>query len=165
VSGNVLMMSTILWFVVRSCVASIVFTIAIAAGHDSTYAAVIGPCAIISPSQIAKATSLSVGPGTPSTVLTSRQCTWTGPQNTRIILTVTDASHMALTVKAQQQAGGVPIAGLGQAAVGQVGAPFTGGGYIVSVVDRKGGFGVSILGPAGNRVRAIALAKLVESLR
>jgi hypothetical protein len=45
------------------------------------------------------------------------------------------------------------------------GAPFTGGGHIVNVLDAKGGFGVSILGKEGTHDRAIALAKIVESHR
>lgn len=44
-------------------------------------------------------------------------------------------------------------------------APFTGGGYIVSVLDAKGGFVVSMLGNEGSRDRAIALAKIVEARR
>jgi hypothetical protein len=35
----------------------------------------------------------------------------------------------------------------------------------VSVVDAKGGFGVSILGKEGTRERTIALAKMIESRR
>lgn len=107
----------------------------------------------------------AVGPGKAGTLLNTQRCTWVGSQNTRVILTLTDAPHMALTVKAQLQAGGIAIAGLGQTAVGQIGAPFTGGGYVVSVVDAKGGFGISILGAQGTPVRAIALAKLVENHR
>ena len=45
------------------------------------------------------------------------------------------------------------------------GSRFTGGGYIVSVLDAKGGFGVSILGKEGTRDRGIGLAKIVESRR
>jgi len=35
----------------------------------------------------------------------------------------------------------------------------------ISVLDAKGGFGVSILGKSGTRDRDIALAKLVENRR
>jgi hypothetical protein len=49
--------------------------------------------------------------------------------------------------------------------VGIKAAPFTGGGYIVSVLDAKGGFVVSMLGNEGSRDRAIALAKIVEARR
>jgi hypothetical protein len=72
---------------------------------------------------------------------------------------------MELTIKAQQQTGGAEIPGLGSKAVGIKGAAFTGGGYIVSVLDAKGGFGVSILGKEGTHDRAVALAKIVESHR
>ena len=37
--------------------------------------------------------------------------------------------------------------------------------HIVSVLDAKGGFGISILGKEGTRERAIALAKIVEGRR
>jgi len=44
-------------------------------------------------------------------------------------------------------------------------AHFTGGGYIVSVLDANGGFGVSMLGDEGSRDRAIALAKIIKTRR
>ncbi|HEY2434004.1 MAG TPA: hypothetical protein VGI12_15120 [Vicinamibacterales bacterium] len=81
-----------------------------------------------------------------------------------MIVTLADAQHMGLTVKAQQKTG-EDIKGLGSTAVGVKGAGFTGGGYIVSVLDAKGGFGVSILGKDGTRERTVALARVVESHR
>jgi len=103
-------------------------------------------------------------PGKPVAGVLGR-CTWDGPGNRRVILTLVDAQHMGLTLKAQQQTGGEDIKGLGSTAVGSKDAGFTGGGYTVSVLDAKGGFGVSILGKDGTRERAIALAKVVESHR
>jgi hypothetical protein len=72
---------------------------------------------------------------------------------------------MQLTIAAQEQGGGTAVPGLASKAVGIRGATFTGRGYIVSVLDAKGGFGVSILGKDGTRDRAVALAKEVESYR
>jgi hypothetical protein len=124
-------------------------------------------CALLTPALIAKATSLVVGnptPGKPIPGVLAR-CTWEGSNATRVIVTLADAKHMDLTVRATEQSGGAAVTGIGTKAVGSKGAPAFGGGYIVSVLDAKGGFGVSILGPGGTRDGAIALAKLVESRR
>src|SRR5512146_1262315 len=120
-------------------------------------------CALLTPALIAKATGLKVGNGTsgkPIPGVLSR-CTWLGSGSTKIIVTLADAKHMEITVQAQEQTGGSDISGIAAKAVGIEGAPFAGGGYIVSVLDAKGGFGVSILGPNGTRNGAIELAKLV----
>jgi len=127
-----------------------------AAGND--------PCALLSNAEITKATGLTVGKGTagPTIPGTLGRCTWVAPGNTRVIVTLADAQHMQLTVKVWQGAkGSEAIPGLGSTAVGVKAA----GGYIVSVLDAKGGFGVSILGKEGTRDRAVALAKIVESHR
>lgn len=125
------------------------------------------PCAVLSKAEIAKATGLTVGDGVvgPAIPGVLGKCTWTTAGHTRVILTLADARHMQLTVDAQKQTGGTVIPGIGTTAVGVQGAPFTGGGYIVSVLDAQGGFGISILGSEGNRDRAVALAKVVESHR
>jgi hypothetical protein len=124
-------------------------------------------CALLSTADIAKATTLTVGKPQAGSPIpgTLGKCTWAASGNTKVIVTLADARHMDLTVKAQQQSGGADVPGLGSKAVGLPGAGFTGGGYIVSVLDAKGGFGVSILGKDGTRDRAIALAKIVESHR
>ena len=129
-------------------------------------AADTGACALLSPADIIKATNIMVGNGTAGAAVpgTLGKCTWAGSGDTKVIVTLTDAAHMELTVKAQQSTG-ADVPGLGSKAVGVKGAAFTGGGYIVSVVDSKGGFGVSILGKEGTRDRAIALAKIIESRR
>jgi hypothetical protein len=126
-----------------------------------------GACALLSTADIAKATGLTVGNGTagPPIPGTLGKCTWVTSGNTRVIVTLADAPHMELTIKAQQQSGGTEVPGLGSKAVGIKGAAFAGGGYIVSVLDAKGGFGVSILGKEGTRDRAVALARIVESHR
>lgn len=80
-------------------------------------------------------------------------------------MTLGDAQHMGLTATTAEQSGGESVPGLGTKAVGIKRAPFTGGGYIVNVLDAKGGFGVSILGKDGTKDRAVALAKIVESRR
>lgn len=124
-------------------------------------------CALLTPALIAKATGIKVGAGTSGKPIPGvlGRCTWLGSGPTKVIVTLADAKHMQLTVEAQEQTGGSDVSGVGTKAVGIEGAPFTGGGYIVSVLDAKGGFGVSILGANGTRNSAIALAKLVEERR
>ncbi len=130
-------------------------------------AAPASPCGMLSKADIAKATGLTVGDGVAGVTIpgTLGRCTWTTAGHSRVILTLVDAPHMRITMEAERQTGATAIPGIGTAAVGSVAAPFTGGGYIVNVVDGKGGFGVSTLGPEGNRARAVALAKVVESRR
>ena len=124
-------------------------------------------CAVLTPADIAKATGLKVGNGTAGKPIPGvlGRCTWTGDGDTKVIVTLGDAQHIGLTVAAAEQTGGESVPGLGTKAVGIKGAAFTGGGYIINVLDAKGGFGVSILGKEGTRLRAIALAKIVESRR
>lgn len=124
-------------------------------------------CALLTPALIAKATGIKVGAGTSGKPIPGvlGRCTWLGSGATKVIVTLADAKHMQLTVEAQEQTGGSDVSGIGTKAVGIESAPFTGGGYIVSVLDAKGGFGVSILGPTGTRNGAIALAKLLEDRR
>lgn len=124
-------------------------------------------CALLTPTAIANATGLKVANGTAGPLIpgTLGRCTWLGNGNTKVIVTLTDSQHMQNTMSAQKKAGGVDIPGLGTKAVGIKGAAFAGGGYIISVLDTKGGFGVSVLGSVGTRDLAVALAKLVESHR
>ena len=124
-------------------------------------------CALLTPALITKATGIKVGAGTPGKPIPGvlGRCTWLGSGATKVIVTLADAKHMQLTVQAEEQSGGSDISGIGTKAVGFEGAAFTGGGYIVSVLDAKGGFGVSILGPNGTRDGAISLAKLLENRR
>jgi hypothetical protein len=124
-------------------------------------------CALLTPALIAKTTTLAVGDPTPGKPIPGvlARCTWEGANSTRVIVTLADAKHMDITVRATEKSGGEDITGIGSKAVGTKGAGAFGGGYIVSVLDAKGGFGVSILGPGGTRGGAIALAKLVESRR
>jgi len=124
-------------------------------------------CALLTQALIAKATGLEVGDPTPGKPIPGvlARCTWEGSNSTRVIVTLADAKHMGITVHAQEQSGASEVTGIGTKAVGIKGAPAFGGGYIVSVLDAKGWFGVSILGPGGTRDRAIELAKLVESRR
>jgi hypothetical protein len=126
-----------------------------------------GACALLTPADIAKATGLKVGDGAAGRPIPGvlGRCTWAGSGNTKVIVTLADAQHMQMTIAAQQQTGGTAVPGLGSKAVGIQGAAFTGGGYIVNVLDAKGGFGLSILGESGTRDRVVALAKIVESRR
>ncbi|MGE5243219.1 MAG: hypothetical protein ACM3SQ_03220 [Betaproteobacteria bacterium] len=82
-----------------------------------------------------------------------------------MIVTLADAQHMQITVEAQLQSGGTAVSGVGSKAVAIRGAAFTGGGYVLSALDAKGGFGVSILGKDGTQERVVALAKIVASRR
>ena len=155
---------------IRHMIRSLAISLAVIAGVGPAsvlLAADNDACALLMKAEIQKVTGLMVGDATPGKPVPGvlGRCTWDGPGNSRVIVTLTDAQHIGLTVKAVQQNGGEDIKGLGATAIGNKGAGFTGGGYIVSVVDAKGGFGVSILGKDGTRERAIALAKVVESHR
>ncbi len=143
--------------------------VAVLGGSTSATVAARGvdACALLTPADIHTAAGISVAKGQAGKAIPGvlGRCTWLGTGNTKVILTLADAAHMQLTIQAQQQSGGTPLQGLGSKAVGVKGADFTGGGYIVSVVDAKGGFGVSILGTDGTQARAVALATLVERRR
>jgi len=123
------------------------------------------PCALLSKADIAKATGLDVGKGEVSPPIpgTLGKCTWSAGA-TKVLVTLTDARHIEITMQAITQSGGSPVQGLGTSAVGSKAAALT-GGYIVNVADASGGFGVSILGAEGNRDRAVALAKIVAMHR
>jgi hypothetical protein len=81
-----------------------------------------------------------------------------------VIVTLSDTQHMQITIAAIKKSGGIAVPEVGSKAVGIKAAAFT-GGYVVSVLDTKGGFAISTLGNEGSRDRAIALAKIVESRR
>lgn len=153
---------------IRCLLAVVIVTVATGtAVTSSLLAATTGACGLLSPADITKATGLTVGTGMAGTAIpgTLGRCTWTGTGNTKVIVTLADAQHMQLTVAAQEQSGGTKVSGLGAKAVAVKAAAFTGGGYIVSVLDAKGGFGVSVLGSEGTLDRVVALAKVVESRR
>ncbi len=126
-----------------------------------------GACSLLTPAEIAKTTGIKVGDGTAGQQIpgTLGRCTWMGPGNTKVIVTLADEQHMQITIAAQLQGGGTPVSGVGSKAVAIRGAGFTGGGYILSVLDAKGGFGVSVLGKDGTQDRVVALAKIVEGRR
>lgn len=134
--------------------------------QSSPVPATDGACGMLTQADILKATQLNVSDGVAGAPIpgTLGRCTWTAGTN-KVIVTLADAQHMQRTVAAQEQSEGTSVPGLGSKAVAVKGAAFTGGGYIVSVLDAKGGFGVSLLGPAGTLDRVVALAKVVESRR
>jgi hypothetical protein len=121
---------------------------------------------MLTQAEVLKATGLKVSDGVAGSPIpgTLGRCTWTAGTD-KIIVTLADAQHMQRTITAQEQSGGAGVPALGSKAVAIKGAAFTGGGYIVSVLDAKGGFGVSLLGPAGTLDRVVALAKVVEGRR
>jgi hypothetical protein len=123
-------------------------------------------CALLTPADIAKALSLKVGAGTPGKSIPGvlGRCTWTAEGNDRVIVTLTDARHAAITVQAWEGAGGKDVSGIGTKAV-SINGPEVTGGWIVTVEDAKGGFGLSALGGKATEDKTIALAKVVESRR
>ena len=149
-------------FPTRTLIGMLVLTLA---GRVSAFAA--DACSTIGPNDIAKATGITVNSGDPGKPIPGVQsrCTWLASDGTKVILTLTDTDHAKLTLQVQQQSGGTAVSGVGSEAVGIKGAGFTGGGYIITALDSKGGFGVSILGKAGNQENATALAKLVAGKR
>ena len=151
----------------RGSMASCLVVLASLAAAPAVSAAGPNPCSALTKAEIAKVSGLDVGEGTagPTTRGTLGKCTWTTPGHTRVILVLGDARHMQLTVEAAKESGGDEISGLGTSAVGMEGPAFTGGGYIVNVLDAKGGFGLSVLGKEGSRDRVVALAKIVEGRR
>ena len=126
-----------------------------------------GACSLLTPADIAKTTGIKVGDGTagPQVPGTLGRCAWMGPGDTKVIVTLADAQHMQVTIAAQLKSGGAPISGVGSKAVAIRGAGFTGGGYVLSALDAKGGFGISVLGKDGTQDRVVALAKVVEGRR
>src|SRR5579872_1648065 len=141
------------------------FSVIIAGVASSTaLAAEADACKLLSTADVMKATGLTVGEGAAGAPIPGvlSRCTWTGSDNTKVIITLTDAAHMQTTIAAQESFG-TAVSGLGTQAVGVKGSGFTGGGYIVSIIDGKGGTGVSILGKNGTPDRVVALAKIVES--
>lgn len=123
-------------------------------------------CALLTPADIAKALSWKVDAGTAGPAIPGvlGKCTWTAPDKSRVIVTLTDTRHAEITINAWKGAGGADVPGLGSKAVSTKAADFT-GGWIVTVEDAKGGFGVSALGRSATLDNAIALAKIVESRR
>lgn len=123
-------------------------------------------CAVLSPDDIAKTISWKVGAGTPGKPIPGvlGRCTWTNSDNGRVILTLADARHASIAVQSWEGAGGKDVSGIGTKAVSIKAMDLT-GGWIVSVEDPKGGFGVSVLGAKGTEDNAIALAKVVEGRR
>ncbi len=123
-------------------------------------------CAVLSPADIAKTISWKVGAGTPGNPIPGvlGKCTWTNSDNGRVIVTLMDARHASITVHAWEGGGGKDVSGIGTKAVSIKATDLT-GGWIVSVEDPKGGFGVSVLGAKGTEDNAIALAKVVEGRR
>src|SRR5579864_6375128 len=123
-------------------------------------------CAVLSPDDIAKTMSWKVGAGTPGKPIPGvlGKCTWTNGDNGRVIVTLADARHASITLQAWEGAGGKDLSGIGTKAVSIKAADLT-GGWIVTVEDAKGGFGVSVLGRTATEDNAIALAKIVEGRR
>jgi hypothetical protein len=123
-------------------------------------------CAVLTPDDIAKTISWKVGAGAPGKPVPGvlGKCTWTNANNGRVIVTLTDARHASITVQAWEGAGGKDLSGIGTKAVSIKATDLT-GGWIVTVEDSKGGFGVSVLGRTATEDNAIALAKIVEGHR
>src|SRR6185437_1988340 len=144
--------------------------VVVVAGHAPRTAVAAIPaddaCALLSPADIAKAISWKVGAGTaaPSIPGILGKCTWTAGENARVIVTLSDARHADFALQAEASTGAKPVAGLGTKAVSWPATDLT-GGWIVTVEDAKGGFGVSVLSRSATTADAIALAKVVEGRR
>ena len=123
-------------------------------------------CALLTAADIAKAISWKVDAGTAGPAIPGvlGKCTWTATDKSRVIVTVTDTRHAEITIHAWEGAGGKDLSGLGTKAVSTKAADLT-GGWIVTVEDGKGGFGVSVLGRTATLDNGIALARVVESRR
>ncbi len=124
-------------------------------------------CDLLSQSEIERATGLVVGPGrsAPWFSGSTANCVWQGAGGTRVILILSNAEPMAMTMGSMLQTGGDIFDGLGDVAVGTRGIPETGGGYNLSFLDAKGGVAVTIPGSAGTSDRTIALGQLIEQHR
>ena len=132
-----------------------------------TRAAAANACSLLSRASIARATGLHVGRGKEGPALSGAlsDCTWLGPDGTRIVVTVADAAHMEVTLASALQSGATELPGIGTRAAGTAGNDETGGGYNLSILDRRGGVAVSILGKAGTGERTLALARSIETRR
>lgn len=153
----------------RHVVASLLSVVLVAGGspHSGVAAArADDACAVLSPDDIAKTVSLKVGAGTAGKPIPGvlGRCTWKDGDHGEVIVTLMDARHAAIAVQAWEGAGGKDISGIGTKAVAIKGMELT-GGWIVSVEDAKGGFGVSVANRSGTEDSAIALAKIVEGRR
>jgi hypothetical protein len=136
-------------------------------GSNALATSGVDACAMLSAADITKAAGLAVENGTAGAAIPGvlGKCTWAGPGDTKVILTLADAPHMQMTMAAQERSGASAVEGVGSKAVAMKGATLTGHAYIVSVLDAKGGFGISVLGADGTPERALALARLVEGRR
>jgi hypothetical protein len=124
-------------------------------------------CALLSRTQITKATGLHVTKGKQGPPMAGAigNCWWETSDGTKIVVTLADTSHMQVTMQSQTQSGAAAIDGLGTSAVGTAGNSETDGGYNLSVLDKQGGVAVSITGKAGTGERTVALAKVIETHR
>jgi hypothetical protein len=151
-------------------VAGLVIAVLVTASAPSAWAQAVktnDPCSLLTRAQIAKATGIQVAKGEKGAPIPGAigSCWWVASDGTRIVVTIADASHMQVTMQSQVQAGAAKLPGLGLSAVATKGNAETEGGYNISVLDRKGGVAVSILGAAGTSDRTVALAKLIETHR
>jgi hypothetical protein len=81
-----------------------------------------------------------------------------------VIVTLTATSHMETTIAAEMASGGKAVSGIGSKAVASRAAAMA-GGYVLSAIDAKGGFGVSLLGREGTQELVVSLAKVVAGKR
>jgi hypothetical protein len=151
----------------RTTILTALFVAAVwgAAAHAATNSP--HACSLLSRSEIARATGLHVARGKdgPPIAGALSDCTWMAPDGTKIVVTVADAAHMQVTLQSQLQSGASQYPGIGTSAAGTAGNEETGGGYNMSILDRKGGVAVSILGKAGTGERTVALARAIETRR
>jgi hypothetical protein len=135
--------------------------------HGQSGAQPADACSLLSRAAIAKATGLRVAKGKagPPIAGSLSNCAWVGANGVKIVVTLSDAAPMQVTMQSQVQAGATQIPGIGTSAVGTAGNAETEGGYNMSVLDAQGGVAVSILGKDGTAERVKALAKAIEARR
>jgi hypothetical protein len=123
-------------------------------------------CALLTPDDIAKAANVKVGTGEAGQPIPGviGRCTWSGTGGTKVIVTLTATSHMETTIAAEMASGGKAVSGIGSKAVASRAAAMA-GGYVLSAIDAKGGFGVSLLGREGTQELVVSLAKVVAGKR
>ena len=122
-------------------------------------------CAMLTPADIAKALSWKVSGGVAGKPIPGvlGHCTWTTSDNAHVIVTLADARHIAFTMQTGEGSGAKAVPGIGTKAVSVNAGGLN--GWIVTVADAKGGFGLSVLGGPATEDNALALARIVESRR
>ncbi len=92
-------------------------------------------CALLTPDDIAKAANVKVGAGEAGQPIPGvlGRCTWSGTGSTKVIVTLTDTSHMETTIAAEMARAGHAVSGIGSKAVANRAAAMAGGYCTISL--------------------------------